>query len=93
MRSYNIHQAKTHLSRLVEAVAENGEEFIIAKAGKPVARLVPFSAERKARALGTLTGAVRETPDWWGPDPALEDLFYGATRGKPKRVAGKNRAG
>ena len=41
---------------------------------------------RKARALGTLTGAVRETPDWWGPDPALEDLFYGATGGKPKRV-------
>lgn len=77
MKTYNIHQAKTHLSRLVEAAAA-GEEIMIAKAGKPMAKLVPVSAAGGPRALGALAGAVRESPDCWAPDPELEALFYGS---------------
>ncbi len=87
MKSYNIHQAKTHLSRLLEAVAA-GEEIVIAKAGKPVARLIPVTSKGTPRVLGALRGKVQETKDAWEPDPELEALFYGERRtGKPKRVA------
>ena len=52
MRSVNIHEAKTHLSRFVDAAAA-GEEIIIARAGKPVARLVALaSADERPRVLG-----------------------------------------
>ncbi|MGQ0701861.1 MAG: type II toxin-antitoxin system Phd/YefM family antitoxin [Gemmatimonadales bacterium] len=89
MKTYNIHEAKTHLSRLLEAVAEGGEEILIAKAGKPMAKLVPVSGVRGPRVLGALKGSVRESPDCWEPDPELEALFYGEGRvaRKPKRVA------
>jgi prevent-host-death family protein len=53
MKSVNIHEAKTHLSRLVERV-EAGEEIIIAKAGRPAARLVPIEAARKPVKIGGL---------------------------------------
>jgi len=76
MKTYNIHQAKTHLSRLVQAAAD-GEEIVIAKAGKPMAKLVAVSASAGPRVLGALAGAVREAPDCWEPDPELEALFYG----------------
>jgi prevent-host-death family protein len=57
MRTINIHEAKTHLSRLVDQVAA-GEPFIIAKAGKPVAKVVPLDAPASAevRRLGFMTG-------------------------------------
>jgi prevent-host-death family protein len=51
MRVINIHAAKTHLSRLVAEVAA-GEEIVIAKAGKPVARLLPFEPRREPRRPG-----------------------------------------
>ena len=51
----NIHQAKTHLSRLVEQAAK-GQEFVIAKAGKPMVRVVPIAARPKNRTLGFLAG-------------------------------------
>ena len=54
----NVHQAKTELSRLLEAV-EAGEEVVIARAGKPVARLVAIGAGRKPRQLGRLAGKIR----------------------------------
>jgi prevent-host-death family protein len=76
MKTYNIHQAKTHLSRLVQAAAD-GEEILIAKAGKPMAKLVPISATAGPRMLGALAGAVREAPDCWAPDTDLEAQFYG----------------
>jgi prevent-host-death family protein len=79
MKTYNIHQAKTHLSRLVEAAA-NGEEIVIARAGKPLAKLVPFAASEGPRALGALAGAVREAGDCWDPDPVIEAMFYDAGR-------------
>lgn len=51
----NIHEAKTHLSRLVEQAAQ-GREFVIAKAGKPMVRVVPINAVPAVRALGFLAG-------------------------------------
>jgi prevent-host-death family protein len=51
----NIHEAKTHLSRLVELAAK-GNEFIIAKAGKPMVRVVPIQAAPAVRTLGFLAG-------------------------------------
>ena len=51
----NIHEAKTHLSRLVEQAAK-GQEFVIAKAGKPMVRVVPIVARSKTRTLGFLAG-------------------------------------
>ncbi len=64
----NIHEAKTHLSRLVEQ-AQAGEEFVIAKAGKPVARLVPLASPRRLRKLGLLDGKLRIPDDFNAPLP------------------------
>ena len=76
MKTVNIHEAKTHLSRLVEAAAA-GEEIIIAKAGKPLVKLVALAAVQGPRPLGALTGKVTESADCWAPDPALDALFSG----------------
>jgi prevent-host-death family protein len=58
MTTVNIHQAKTHLSRLVARVAR-GESFVIAKAGKPMARVIPFEAtESPADRLGFMKGEI-----------------------------------
>ncbi|MGH7885712.1 MAG: type II toxin-antitoxin system Phd/YefM family antitoxin, partial [Thermodesulfobacteriota bacterium] len=51
MSQFNIHEAKTHLSKLIEKV-KNGEEVIIAKDNKPVAKLILFNDEKPARKLG-----------------------------------------
>jgi len=61
MEQVNVHDAKTHLSRLLARVAE-GEEFIIARAGKPVARLTPFRVATNTRTLGRDAGLF-EVPD------------------------------
>jgi prevent-host-death family protein len=73
----NIHEAKTHLSRLVERAA-GGEEVVIARAGKPVARLVKYEEERKPRELGTLRGQIWLAPDWDSPEvnEAIAREFY-----------------
>jgi prevent-host-death family protein len=63
MRSINIHEAKTHLSRLVDEVSA-GEEIVIAKAGKPLARLIPFRARTKRRKLGILAGRFTVPDDF-----------------------------
>jgi prevent-host-death family protein len=62
MRTINIHAAKTHLSRLVEDAAA-GEEIIIAKAGKPVARLCAVEGPKQRRALGLLKGKLHLPDD------------------------------
>jgi len=67
----NIHDAKTHLSRLVERV-EGGEEVVIARAGRPVARLVPVERRTKPRVLGSLRGRVWLAPDWDSPEVNAE---------------------
>jgi prevent-host-death family protein len=66
----NIHQAKTHLSRLVERV-EAGEEVIIGRAGKPIARLVPYVAERQPRVFGALQGQIRILPGFGEMDAEI----------------------
>jgi prevent-host-death family protein len=72
----NIHEAKTHLSRLLERVAL-GEEVIIARAGMPVARLVPIDARVKGRVLGSAKGEFTVPDDFNDPLPReIEDLFY-----------------
>ena len=67
----NIHDAKTHLSRLVERV-EAGEEIVIARGGKPVARLVPLGLRTRPRQLGTLRGKIWLAPDWDSPEVNAE---------------------
>jgi prevent-host-death family protein len=54
----NIHEAKTHLSRIVDEVAA-GAEVIIAKAGKPMARLTPIAGVKKPKKLGQLKGKIK----------------------------------
>jgi prevent-host-death family protein len=59
----NIHEAKTHLSRLIDEVAA-GAEIIIAKAGKPTARLIPIHAPVKKKNLGLLRGKIKVADDF-----------------------------
>jgi prevent-host-death family protein len=65
----NIHEAKTHFSRLLTRVCE-GEEVIIAKAGKPVARLVPIGKRPKQRTSGSAKNKVVIGKDFGKPLPA-----------------------
>jgi len=72
----NIHEAKTHLSKLLERVAL-GEEIIIAKAGKPIAKLVPLAESGKFRMLGSAKGEFTVPDDFNDPLPKeIEDLFW-----------------
>jgi prevent-host-death family protein len=68
MRIVNIHEAKTHLSKLVEE-ASKGKEMVIAKAGKPMARLVPVRSASKRRKLGPLAGKFSVPADFDAPLP------------------------
>lgn len=63
MTLVNMHEAKTHLSRLVERAAE-GEEIVIARNGEPVARLVALAEEPGTRRLGIWRGRIRLADDW-----------------------------
>lgn len=65
MQTINIHEAKTHLSRLVDRAAA-GESFVIAKAGKPLVKVVPLSAPEahEMKRLGFLTGHIRVPKDF-----------------------------
>ena len=75
MKSINIHQAKTHLSRLLERVLQ-GEEILIARNGQPVARLAPVTPA--PRRPGRLKGKIRMAPDFDAPLPAeLAAAFRG----------------
>jgi prevent-host-death family protein len=64
----NIHDAKTQLSKLVEK-AEAGRETVIARAGKPVARLVPLAPKIRTRTLGGLKGKLKVPADFDAPLP------------------------
>jgi prevent-host-death family protein len=79
MRTFNIHEAKTHLSRLVDE-AEKGEPFVIAKSGKPKVKVVPIEAEeaRPKRRLGFLKGQITVPDDIKTPfAEEIEKMFYG----------------
>ena len=68
METVNTHEAKTHLSRLLERAAK-GEEIIIAKAGKPIAMLVAFRADEMVRRGGQWAGLVHVRDDFDDPLP------------------------
>ena len=68
MHSVNVHEAKTHLSRLLEEVAGGGE-VVIAKAGHPVARLVPWRNGRTTRRFGRDAGLFEVPDDFDQPLP------------------------
>jgi prevent-host-death family protein len=76
METFNVHDAKTHLSRLLDRVAQ-GEEIIIAKSGRPVAKLVRLSVE--PRRPGRLKGRIRIGPDF---DEPLPETILAAFRGE-----------
>jgi len=69
METINTHEAKTHLSQLLDRAAK-GEEFIIAKAGKPIARLIGYRQEDRARKGGQWKGLVRIADDFDAPLPS-----------------------
>jgi prevent-host-death family protein len=79
METVNIHEAKTHLSRLMEKVSK-GESFIIAKAGKPIGKLVPLDEAEmpKKRRIGFMDGEIT-VPDDFDTMMAeeIEEMFYG----------------
>jgi len=79
----NVHEAKTHLSRLLQRV-ESGEEITIARSGTPIARLVPMRSSR-ASAQGMDEGKVWIAPNFDDPDPEIEALFYGTPARKRRR--------
>ncbi len=76
MRPVNVHDAKTHLSRLL-ARAEAGQEIVIARAGRPVAKLVPLRPRRARRRLGLWAGEGWIAPDFDETPEALVKLFEG----------------
>ncbi len=72
LQTVNVHEAKTQLSKLLEAV-QSGDEIVIAKAGTPVARLVPYTPpKRKIASPGAMKGQI-----WIGDDfdEPLDELF------------------
>ena len=79
MRTVNIHEAKTHLSRLVELAAK-GEPFVIAKAGKPMVKVIPLDDAPKpaARRIGFMDGmfSIPDDFDTMGQEE-IERMFYG----------------
>ena len=72
MQSVNIHEAKTRLSQLLEQV-QSGDEIVIAKAGNPIARLVPYTPPKRTIAQpGAMKGAIWISDDF---DAPVNDLF------------------
>jgi prevent-host-death family protein len=71
MNTVTIHQAKTNLSKLIQKVAA-GEEVIIARGSKPVARLVPVGGVKGKRVPGALKGTLRVGPEFFEPLPENE---------------------
>lgn len=74
VKKVNIHEAKTHLSKIVREV-EGGEQYLIGKAGKPVALLVPYAQEEKARTPGALKGKIHISDSFDSCDGELIQLF------------------
>ena len=80
----NIHDAKTHLSRLLEQVAA-GERVVISKAGTPVADLVPHHAATVT--FGGLRGEIAYDDEAFGLDPDIQQMFYGPEGGPDSDAA------
>jgi len=74
---FNLHAAKTHLSRLVDE-AVHGEEIVIAKAGKPAVKLVPIANKRKRTGFGADRGKIRVRKDFDAPFSETVLRLFGA---------------
>jgi prevent-host-death family protein len=68
---FNIHEAKTQLSRIIDRV-EKGEEVVISRAGVPVAKVVPLPTRANRRGRGTLAGQIQLADDWDSPEVNAE---------------------
>ncbi|HEY0701080.1 MAG TPA: type II toxin-antitoxin system prevent-host-death family antitoxin, partial [Micromonospora sp.] len=64
---FNIHDAKTHLSRIIDRV-EHGEEIVISRAGNPVAKVIPLVRRVNRTGRGSLRGRLVATEDWDSPE-------------------------
>ena len=64
---FNIHDAKTNLSRIIDRV-EHGEEIIISRSGKPVAKVIPLNPRADRTGRGSLAGQLTMADDWDSPD-------------------------
>lgn len=84
MQTVNVHEAKTHLSRLIAKVMA-GEEVIIAKAGKPMVRLIAVEPVRQTSRLGFLKGKI-VVPDDFDTmfQDEIEEMFYGNSEKKSR---------
>jgi len=80
----NVHAAKTNLSRLLERV-EAGEEIVIARAGKPVAKLVPYIPKRPKRIFGSMKGEIIIHGDFDADNEDIAADFYRDDPGDPLR--------
>ncbi len=72
----NVTEAKAELSALLVMV-ENGEEVVISRSGKPIAKLVAVSRPETPRKLGALKGKIVVSGDFDEPMPEIEEVFYG----------------
>lgn len=80
-QSINVHEAKTHLSRIIEQVLASGEPVTISRAGKPVVLVSPHPESRPARRkLGVLRGKVQLPKDLSARDAEIERMFEGGVR-------------
>jgi prevent-host-death family protein len=79
MKSFNVHEAKTHLSRILARVAQ-GESVIIGKAGRPIAVLSPYVAPQTERKPGTMKNLIEIEADFDADDDLITDLFEGRAK-------------
>ncbi len=86
-RRVNVHEAKTNLSRLLERV-EHGEEIIIARAGKPVASLVPYRDKRRNRTPGSMKGRLWIAADFDETPSEIAESFHAGDIFPPESGAG-----
>jgi prevent-host-death family protein len=70
----NIHEAKTHFSKLIKQAAA-GEEVVVASAGRPVAKIVAYETSSEPRKPGLLAGQIEIAPDFDELPPDLADAF------------------
>jgi len=79
VKTVNVHEAKTHLSRLLEEV-EAGQKVVITRRGSPVPRLVPLAPQRPPRRLGILAGRYAVPEDWDAPLPPQPIAGFSGSR-------------
>ncbi len=77
MKVVNVQEAKTHLSRLIDEAAK-GQEFILGKHGKPLAKITAYAPRKEPRPLGGHEGRITVAEDFDEEDPRINRIFSGA---------------